>query len=63
MKLTIHKWVCNVNAVPKPTQNATFDKAYGKNEKSRLVRNWSEIWILYIVFAICIALFVWPVAK
>ena len=42
MKLTTHKWVCNVIAVPKPTEYTQNNKYKPKHKKTRLVRNLSE---------------------
>ena len=39
MKFTLHKWVCNVNAVPIPTQYINFDTSRVKPKN----RNLSEI--------------------
>ena len=43
MNSTIHKWVCNVNAVPNPTQYTKFYKYEVKTQQSGFVRKLPDI--------------------
>ena len=49
---TIHKCVCNVNAVPNLTQHTKADRYRVKVPKLGLVRNWSEMRISRICLPI-----------